>query len=75
MTAPRAVTIMTQTVQALVAVNAAAVQAGRPDALYRFKIHRIGFELGVLPSGYAARLYSLISPPSTCRRSIRPSSV
>ncbi len=43
-------------------------------AVYRFKIHRIGLELGVLWTGYAARWYSLISPSSILRRSIRPSS-
>ncbi|GAA3441326.1 hypothetical protein Pve01_07160 [Planomonospora venezuelensis] len=42
--------------------------------LHRFTIHRVGLEPGILRSGYAARWYSSISPPSTFRRSIRPSS-
>lgn len=36
--------------------------------------HRVGLDLRVLWGGYTARWYSLISPPNTLWRSIRPSS-
>ena len=37
-------------------------------ALYRFKTHRMVFELGIHEISRAAWEYSLITPPSTFRR-------
>jgi hypothetical protein len=41
--------------------------------VYRFKTRYVVLELGFLLPCYAALRYSLISPPSTFRRRIRPS--